>query len=162
MTFSWRMRRAAPTWGSAGPFPAAASTPIELVRLLSAALQLTAASPTPSAPLFASFGSATDGTFGRLVQLVLDQLGASPPAGVAWLGHSCRSGMASACFALGVPVRPTLCDRGGWHSDAVFQYIFPHVQADWPAFVFFAFLLPVGVRAATAAALPPLPLAAFR
>jgi hypothetical protein len=133
----------------------------ELVRLLAAALFLAAASPTPTAPIFAACGAATDGTFCRMVQSVLTHLGASPPAGESWLGHSCRSGMASACFALGVPVRPTICDRGGWHSDAVFQYIFPHVQADWPAFAFFAFLLPVGVRAATAATLPPLPLAAL-
>ena len=133
----------------------------ELSRLLAAALTLAAAALPASAPLFAGFGSATDGTFGRLVQLVLDHLGAAPPAGTAWLGHSCRSGMASACAALGVPIRPTLCERGGWHSDAVYQYIFSHVQADWPAFSFFSFLLPVGLRAASAAALPPLPLSAF-
>jgi hypothetical protein len=134
----------------------------ELVTLLSAALTLASAALPATAPLFSSFGAATDGTFGRMVQLVLEHLGAAPPAGTAWLGHSCRSGMASACAALGVPIRPTLCERGGWHSDAVYQYVFSHIQADWPAFVFFAFLLPVGLRNATAAAFPPLPLAAFR
>lgn len=86
------------------------------------------------------------GAFGALVHLVVVAVGVAPPAGVKWLGHSCRSGMASACAALGVPVRPTLCERGGWHDDAVFRCIFSSVTADWFAFSFFGFLLPVGVR----------------
>lgn len=132
----------------------------ELVLLLAAAQRcVRAAALPPGTPLFSQLGGRTDSAFGGLVQLVLDALRVSPPAGVKWLGHSCRSGMASACFALGVPVRPTLCERGGWHSDAVFQYIFSSVTADWFAFSFFGFLLPVGVRNATAAAFRAVPLA---
>ena len=130
----------------------------ELTALLQ--LLLTATAASPHARLFASLGVATDSRFGEVVHTVLEALHVQPPAEHSWLGHSCRSGMASACHALGVPVRPTICDRGGWRSDAVFQYIFPHVTDDFFSFAFFGFLLPTAQRMVAQATYAPVPLLA--
>lgn len=110
-----------------------------------------------STKLFAALGSATDAQFGAIVAAVLAALNEDPPAGEKWLGHSCRAGMASACSAVGVSF-PRLLERGGWHSNAVLQYIFHNIIEDAFCVAFFGFLLPHSQHAAARQAhvLPPL------
>ena len=56
----------------------------------------------------------------------LAQLGAAPPAGEKWSGHSLRKCAASGAAAVGVPLHK-ICYVGGWSikSKAVFDYIDP-------------------------------------
>lgn len=114
----------------------------------------------PASKLFAALGAATETAFGSVVQRVLTALGESPPAGLKWLGHSCRSGMASACAALGVSY-PRIMERGGWHSDAILLYIFNSIVDDAYALAFFGFLLPGGQRTAAQLVHPLVPLQAL-
>lgn len=70
-------------------------------------------------------------------------LGLAPPAGGKWTSHSLRSGAASACNAINVPL-PTTRYWGGWaaSSAVVNDYIDPTIQADDAAYLFFGWLLP--------------------
>ena len=75
---------------------------------------------------------------------MLSIIGIQPPAGVKYLPGSLRSGMASACNALGVNMA-RIEYVGGWapRSAALIQhYIDPTVIADAAAAVFFGHLLP--------------------
>lgn len=126
----------------------------EMVRVV-AALCLAAGA---GQPLFSRVLGTTDGAFNSNVGAVLSFLNLQPPADEKWLGHSCRSGMASAAFKLGVPLFPTIADRGGWRSDAILRYIFPGVTDDFFGFAFFGFLLPAAARAVAAVVHRPVPL----
>ena len=84
---------------------------------------------------------------------MLNIVGILPPAGVKYLPGSLRSGMASACNALGVNMS-RIEYIGGWApgSTALIQhYIDPTVQADAAAAVFFGHLLPALSHPAAAA-----------
>ncbi|XRB19725.1 hypothetical protein RI054_22g95720 [Pseudoscourfieldia marina] len=84
---------------------------------------------------------------------MLNVVGIRPPAGVKYLPGSLRSGMASACNALGVNMS-RIEYIGGWApgSTALIQhYIDPTVQADAAAAVFFGHLLPALSHPAAAA-----------
>ncbi len=84
---------------------------------------------------------------------MLNVVGILPPAGVKYLPGSLRSGMASACNALGVNMS-RIEYIGGWApgSTALIQhYIDPTVQADAAAAVFFGHLLPALSHPAAAA-----------
>ena len=64
------------------------------------------------------------------LKVVLDHLGAKPPAGETWSGHRLRIGAASATDAVGVSLR-RICWMGGWASAsrAVHDYIDPTCPA---------------------------------
>lgn len=74
---------------------------------------------------------------------VLDHVGATPPAGEAWTGHSLRIGAASAMDAEGVSLR-RICHLGGWaaQSAAVKDYIDPTCPHSDAGRRYFAWLLP--------------------
>ena len=74
---------------------------------------------------------------------ILAHLGASPPAGEVWSGHSLRKGAASGSSAVGAPLH-VVCHMGGWSikSRAVFDYIDPTCPATAAARRFFGWLVP--------------------
>ena len=75
--------------------------------------------------------------------MVLDHLGARPPAGEVWSGHSLRKGAATAAHAIGVSIA-SICHVGGWSikSKAVYDYVDPTCRASAAARRFFGWLLP--------------------
>lgn len=139
--------------GQRRPIPCSCKFP-QLLALITAVVR---AAPAPTSILFARLG-ASEGAFCATVLRVLRYIHVTPPAGEQYLGHSCRSGMASACAKLGVPIWPTIAERGGWHSDAVLLYISSAVPDDYHNFEFFSFLLPAAVAAAAAQVHVPVPL----
>ena len=78
------------------------------------------------------------------LRLVLDHIGATPPAGETWSGHSLRMGAASAADAIGVTLR-RICWMGGWtsQSSAVKDYIDPTCPASAAGRRYFGWLLPM-------------------
>ena len=78
------------------------------------------------------------------LKVVLDHLGARPPTGETWSGHSLRIGAASAADALGVTLR-RICHLGGWTSQsrAVHDYIDPTCPATDAGRRYFGWLLPI-------------------
>ena len=77
------------------------------------------------------------------LRLALTCVGASPPAGEKWTGHSLRKGAASGAAAIGVVI-DRICHFGGWsiHSGVVHDYIDPACPASDAAYAFFGWLLP--------------------
>ena len=77
------------------------------------------------------------------LRVILAHLGASPPAGESWTGHSLRKGAASGSSAVGAPLH-VVCFMGGWSikSRAVFDYIDPTCPASAAAHRFFGWLAP--------------------
>ena len=73
----------------------------------------------------------------------LAHLGASPPAGEKWTGHSLRKGAASGAASIGVPLH-VICYAGGWSikSKAVFDYIDPTCPRSLACRRFFGWLAP--------------------
>ena len=73
----------------------------------------------------------------------LAHLGASPPAGEKWTGHSLRKGAASGAASIGVPLH-VICYAGGWSitSKAVFDYIAPPCPRSLACRRFFGWLAP--------------------
>ena len=74
---------------------------------------------------------------------VLDHLGASPPAGETWSGHSLRKGAASAANAIGVSLAK-ICHVGGLSVKAktIFDYIDPTCPAAPAGRRYYGWLLP--------------------
>ena len=74
---------------------------------------------------------------------VLREVGAQPPAGETWSGHSLRIGAASAADALGVTLR-RICWMGGWAaaSRAIHDYVDPTCPASDAGRRYFGWLLP--------------------
>ena len=81
------------------------------------------------------------------LQLVLEHMGVSPPAGEKWTGHSLRKGAASSSNAIGVSL-DRICWCGGWSilSKAVHDYIDPTCPSSPAAYRFFGWLLPAAMR----------------
>ena len=77
------------------------------------------------------------------LKMALDHLGAPPPAGETWSGHSLRIGAASAADAAGVTLR-RICWMGGWssQSSAVKDYIDPTCPDSTAGRRYFGWLLP--------------------
>ena len=84
----------------------------------------------------------------KWLQLVLQRLGVSAPAGETWSGHSLRKGAASGAAAIGVAL-DRICHMGGWsiHSKVVHDYIDPTCSSSPAAYRFFGWLLPAAMRA---------------
>lgn len=84
----------------------------------------------------------------KWLQLVLQRLGVSAPAGEAWSGHSLRKGAASGAAAIGVVI-DRICHMGGWTDQrgAVHDYIDPTCPSTPAAYRFFGWLLPAAMRA---------------
>lgn len=76
-------------------------------------------------------------------KLVLDHVGAAPPHGEVWTGHSLRKGAASASDAAGVTLA-RICHVGGWSikSSAVKDYIDPTCPDSAAGRRYFGWLLP--------------------
>ena len=77
-------------------------------------------------------------------KLVLDHVGAAPPHGEVWTGHSLRKGAASASDAAGVSLA-RICHVGGWSikSSAVKDYIDPTCPDSAAGRRYFGWLLPL-------------------
>ena len=76
-------------------------------------------------------------------KLVLDHLGATPPQGETWSGHSLRKGAASAANAIGVSLAK-ICHVGGWSVKAstVHDYIDPTCPSSDAGRRYFGWMLP--------------------
>jgi hypothetical protein len=77
------------------------------------------------------------------VKLTLDHVGATPPRGETWSGHSLRKGAASAANAIGVSLAK-ICHVGGWSVKAstVHDYIDPTCPSSDAARRYFGWMLP--------------------